>query len=193
MCCNQAKLALPTGGRRTPAHVLAQALAAPVGDVERRVGEDVVEAQIGEFVLVETSLVVPADVGVDAAYGEVHLGKAPGGVVALLAVDGDVADAPAVLGHELFRLHEHAARAAAGVIDASAVGFEHLHQHAHHRAGRVELAAALAFGAGELAEEVFVHAAEHVLGPVGFFAQADVGEQVDELAEHHLVESPGGR
>jgi hypothetical protein len=110
-----------------PARVFAQAAAAPVGDVERRVGEDVVETQVAQFVLVEATFVVPANVGVDAAHGEVHLGQAPGGVVALLTVDGDVADAPAVFQHELFRLHKHAAGAAAGVVDATLVGFEHLH------------------------------------------------------------------
>ncbi len=81
---------------------------------------------------------------------------------ALLAVDGDVADAAAVLLDELFRLHEHAARAAAGVVDAALVGLDHLDQRADDRARRVELAAALAFRAGELAEEIFVDAAEQV-------------------------------
>ena len=46
--------------------------------------------------------------------------------------------------HELLGLHEHAAGAAAGVVDAALVGFEHLHQHLHHRVRGVELAAALA-------------------------------------------------
>ena len=121
--------------------------------------------QVLQFVLVEAALVVPADVGVDAAHGEVHLGQPPGGVVALLAVDGDVADAAAVALHERLGLHEHAARAAARVIDAALVRFQHFHQHAHDRAGRVELAAALALRAGEAAEEIFIDAAEQVLAP----------------------------
>ena len=69
---------------------------------------------------------------------------------------------PAVRLDELLGLHEHAARAAAGVVDATFVGFEHLDQQADDRARRVELAAELAFGLGELAEEVFVDAAEDV-------------------------------
>ena len=98
-------------GRRdavAPADILAQALAAPVGDVEGGIGEDEVGLQVREGVLVEAALVVPADVGVDAPHGKVHPGQPPGGVVALLAVDGDVADAPAMLGDELFGLDEHA-------------------------------------------------------------------------------------
>ena len=98
-------------GRRAvgPARILAQPVAAPVGDVERRIGEDVVEAQVLQFVLVEAALVVPADVGVDAAHGEVHLGQPPRRVVALLPVDRDVADPAAVALDELLGLHEHAA------------------------------------------------------------------------------------
>src|SRR5690554_567587 len=124
-----------------PARVFAQAVTAPVGDIKRRVGENVIEAQVTQFVLVEAALVVPANIGVDAAHGEVHLGQAPGGVVALLAVDGDVADATAMLQHELLALHEHAATAAAGIVDAALVGLEHLHQYLYYRARGVELAA----------------------------------------------------
>ena len=86
-------------------------------------------------------------------------------------------------------LHEHAARAAAGVVDAALVGREHLDQHAHDAGRRVELAALLALGAGELGEEVLVDAAEDVLGAVGRAAEADVADQVDELAEPLLVEA----
>ena len=63
---------------------------------------------------------------------------------------------PAVRLDELLALHEHAARAAAGVVDAALVGRQHLDQHPDHAAGRVELAALLALGAGELGEEVLV-------------------------------------
>ena len=79
----------------------------------------------------------------------------------------DVAELAAVGLDELLGLHEHAAGAAAGVVDAALVGREHLDQHADDARGRVELAAVLALGAGELGEEVLVDAAEHVLGAVG--------------------------
>ncbi|GIW55790.1 MAG: hypothetical protein KatS3mg082_2194 [Nitrospiraceae bacterium] len=70
--------------------------------------------------------VAVGDCAVDAADGEVHLRQPPGGVVRLLAVDRDVAlrlpplPLPCVRADELHRLHEHAARAAAGVVDAAA-------------------------------------------------------------------------
>ena len=104
--------------------------------------------------------VLGAEVGLDAAQGEVHHGEAAGGGVALLAVDADVAELAAVGFDELFRLHEHAAGAAAGIVDAAFVGREHLDEAAHDAVRRVELAAVLALGAGEAGEEVFVDAAE---------------------------------
>src|SRR5690625_4587303 len=145
-----------------PARVFTQAVTAPVGNIKRRIGENIIKAQVAQLVLVEAALVVPADIGVDAAHGEVHFGQAPGGVVALLSVDGDVADAPAVFQHECFALHEHADAAAAVVVDTAPIVLEHLNQYPHYRLRGVELTAALAFGTGELAEEVFINAAEHV-------------------------------
>ncbi|MEA3220284.1 MAG: hypothetical protein OZX49_01390 [Immundisolibacter sp.] len=132
------------------------------------------------------------DLCVDAADGEVHLGQPPGGVVGLLAVDGDVAEPAGVGLDELLALHEHAARAAAGVVDAALVWSEHLDQHAHHVRGRVELAAALALGAGEAGEKVLVHAAEGVPGAVGRAAERDVADQVDDLAQTRFVQAGAG-
>ncbi len=132
------------------------------------------------------------DLRVDAADGQVHLGKPPGGVVRLLSVDRDVAEPAAMRLDEFLGADEHAARAAAGIVDAALVRREHLDQHAHHVARRIELAALLAFGAGELREEVFVDLAEDVLGAVGRAAEADIAHQVDELAQALLVEAGPG-
>src|SRR4051812_4352339 len=85
--------------------------------------------------------------------------------VALLPIDGDVAD-PATVGLDA----RHAAGAAARVVDAPLVRLQHFDQHPHHRARRIELATALALRAGETTEEVFVDAAENVLGLVARLA-----------------------
>ena len=71
-----------------PALVVLQPLAAPVGDVEGRIGQDVVGPQVGVAVVVEA--VAVGDLALDAPDRQVHAGHAPGGVVGLLAVDGDV-------------------------------------------------------------------------------------------------------
>ncbi len=130
-----------------------------------------------------------ADLRVDAADGEVHLGQAPGGVVGLMAVDGDVAELAAVGLDELFAADEHAARAAAGVVDAALVGREHLNQHAHHARGRAKLAAALACGAGEAGEKIFIDAGQGVLGAVGGMAKGDIADQINDLSKSYLVEA----
>ena len=98
---------------------------------------------------------------------------------------------------EFFRLHEHAAGAAGGVVDAAFVGGEHLDEAAHDAGRGVELAAVLALGAGEAGEEILVHAAEQIDGAVGLLALAgggefDGGDDVDEFAEALLVEAGAG-
>src|SRR6266566_2251458 len=86
-----------------------------------------------------------AEIGFDAADGEVHHGEAARGGVALLTVDADVAKLATVRFDEFFRLHEHAAGAAAGIVNAAFVWSEHLDEKAHDPLRRVELAAFLAF------------------------------------------------
>ena len=90
---------------------------------------------------------------------------------------------------ELLAADEHAARAAAGVVDAALVGREHFDQYTHDAGGRVKLAAALAFGAGEAGEKIFIDAALGVLGAVGGMAQGDIADQIDNLSESYLVEA----
>ena len=68
---------------------------------------------------------------------------------------------------EFFAGHEHAAGAAARIVDAALVGRENLDQHADDARRRVELATLLAFRAGELRQEILIDAAESVLGAVG--------------------------
>ena len=189
-------------GRRgavLPAFVVFEQVAAPVAVVKGRIGQDIVGLEIGVQVAVEAVGMFLAEVVLDLPYRQVHLGQPPGGVVGLLTEDADVglglatvAVAAGVGLHELDRLDKHAARAATGVIDPAFVRREHLDQHAHDAPGRIELAALLALGAGELGEEVLVHAAENILGAVLLVPQADVSDHVDELAEPLLVEARVG-
>jgi hypothetical protein len=68
-------------------------------------------------------------------------------VVALLSltVDADVAELAAVGFDEFFRLHEHAAGTAAGIVNAAFVRSEHLDEETHDALRSVELAAFHAF------------------------------------------------
>ena len=136
---------------------------------------------------------VPFDGGVNAVNSEVHLGQPPCGVVDLLPVDRKVQRVAAMIFDEFLGLDEHATRAAAGVIDAALIGFEHLNQRADHGAGGEELAATLAFGAGKARDEILIDAAQQVARPVGAVVHLDVGEEVNQLAQHGFVERGGGR
>ena len=175
------------GGEGEAAHVVV--LAEPVGVVEGRVGEDVVGAEIGREIAAESVAVRGAVVGLDAAQGEVHNGEAAGGGVAFLAVDADVAKLAAVGFDEFFRLHEHAAGAAGGVVDAAFVGGEHLDEAADDAGRRVELAAVLALGAGEHGQEVFVDPAQDIDAAVGSW----VGGWYWGLTTLTPIPSPSGR
>ena len=135
----------------------------------------------------------------DAADGEVHLREPPRRIVRFLAVDRNAAPraaAVAVAGgvgvDELHRLHEHAGRPAARVVDPAAPRLQHLDQEPDDAARGVELAAPLALGAGEPRQEVFVDAAQNVPRAGVPVAHADVGDHVDELAEPPLVEGRAG-
>src|SRR5665647_1668083 len=182
-----------------PALVVPQPFAAPVRHVERRVGQDEVGLEVRMLVVVER--VAAGDSAFDPSQGEVHVGQAPGGVVGLLPEDRNVrpavvvalrAVALRVLSEELHGLHEHAGRPAAGVVHPSVVRLDHLHEQLDHRARGVELAALLAFGAGELREEILVDPAEHVPGPRVLVPDRDVADEVDELTEALLVEGLAG-
>ena len=181
------------GGRDavSPAGIVHELVAAPVGEVERGIGEDEVGAHRGVAVLKERVGVVRAEVRLDAADGKVHLSHFPGGGVGVLAVDGDVVDAAGMALDELGGLHEHAAGAAAGVVDAPLERLQDLHERFHDAGGREELAALLALLLGEHGEAVFVGAAEDV-ARVAVLLHADVREEVDHVAEAALVELGAG-
>ena len=140
------------------------------------------------MLVVEERVRVVAQVGLDAADGEVHRGKLPGGGVRLLAEHGDVvADASAVLLDELRALDEHAARAAAWVIHAAVEGLQDLDERPDDAARGVELAGQLALLLGELAEAVHVGLAQDV-DVVLSVGELHVGEEVHDVAEPALVE-----
>ena len=86
-----------------PAHVLPQVFAAPIAHVERRIGENEIGLEVGMQIRAEAVGVARAEIGVNAANGEIHPRQFPGGVVGFLPVNRDVAHASAVFFHEFFR------------------------------------------------------------------------------------------
>jgi len=110
-------------------------------------------------------------------------------VVALLPVDRDVGAGALVGLDEFLGLDEEAAGAAAGIVDAPAGRLDHLDQRVDHRFRGIELAATLAFVAGEFADAIFVDPPDQVEIGGGAVKADVVGEQVDQPREHGLVKA----
>ena len=122
-----------------------------------------------------------ADVGLDAAHGEVHQGEAARGGRCILAKERDVVDVAAVETTIFCRHHETWTGRKAGVVNAAAFRRrEHFNNEAVNAGRGGELAAVLALGAGELGEEVFEDAAEEVEGAVGLTPPALSPEEREE-------------
>ena len=131
-------------------------------DVEGGIGHDEVELFDRVVEVLVVGIAFP-DVAAEAVNSEVHVGEPDGVTGLLLAVDRQLlARVAAVTLDEVGRLHEHAAGAARGVVDLAVEGFEDLHDEPHDRGGSEELAALLALGECELAEEVLVDEPEPV-------------------------------
>lgn len=107
------------------------------------------------------------------------LAKTVGRSGVLLPVDGDVPARPLVMVHEVDGLHEHAAAAAARVVDLATERLYHLNDKLDDGLGRVELSLALAFLQSELCQVVLVDASNDVLLVVG---QHDVANLVHQTA-----------
>ncbi len=163
-----------------PAGVVLEFGVPPFADIEGGIGHDEVGAEIGVLVAGKAVGGFLAEVEVDAADGHVHGGEAPGGGVALLAVDGEVAEFAAVGLDELLALDEEAAGAACGIVDAALVGLEHLDDEGDDGFRGEVLAAFFALGHGEFAEEILVNVAEDVLRVEIGVLEGDAGDEVDE-------------
>lgn len=151
-----------------------------------------ITSSIWTSVLVARERVAPTgsqSLVVDAVDGEVHLGHPPGALVELLTVDRDILGVAVMLIDEFLGLHGHAARSAAGVIDATVRRLEHLNENPNHALRGVELATSLSFGAGELLQEVLIDLAQQVTCPlVALAAELRAVEQVEQLAQAALVD-----
>src|SRR5437899_11328095 len=150
-CCTQAKLALPRGGRPN-----CQRASSSLRNQSESLKGGLARTKSARRSGWRSRRKVSACSSPRSAsmprMGKVHHGEAARGGVALLTVDADVAELAAVGFDELFRLHEHAAGTAAGIVNATFVRSEHLDEKTYDSLRSVELAAFLAFGAGELAE-----------------------------------------
>ena len=99
---------------------------------------------------------------------------------------------PAVRFDELLGLHEHPARAAGRIEDATVERLQHLDHQPDDRARRVELAAEFALSRSELTEEVLIDPAEDIQALVLCAGEILAREGVDQPAEHHRGQFAAG-
>ena len=100
-----------TGWRRAvagKARIFGQlGIVAPVFQVKRRVGQNIVGFQVRVLVAEEGVRRAFAEVGGEAANGKVHLRQLVGGGRQLLTVQGDIAAFPLMTFDKLHRLDKH--------------------------------------------------------------------------------------
>ena len=162
----------------------------PVLDVERRVGHDVFH--LYALVQVQREGIAPArpQVAVQAVNGEVHLRHPPGALHVLLPVDRQLHRVVIVRGQELLRLHEHAARTTARVVDPAFAGLQHLDDGAHNAGRCVELATPASLRQGELRQKILVHLPQQIPRPASTLpAEPQRVQQVQQFCQPTLVDA----
>ena len=172
--------------RRTvsPTSIVAEQFAAPITDIEGRIGDDKIGFHVLVRVIEKGPLSIPDHLGaVDAANSEIHTAQSPSGLVAFLPINGNIAHPPLMVFDELFGLHKQAARPTTGVKNAPFVRFEHLNQQLNDRTRGVELPTLFAFGKRKFAQEVFKDVTENIGTPRLGIAQSNLTDLVNECAE----------
>ena len=176
-------------GRRHPVlppHVLPQLVRTPVREIKRRICHDEVGLELEVAVVKEGVGAELTQVSVNAPDGKIHLGEFPSGWVGVLPIDRNAVDVPAMVLDKPSRLDEHAAAAAAGVIDPPIEGLEHFHQRFDHTLRREELPGQFALLLGEFAQAVLVGVPQNILAAAMFY-HLEVGKQIDHIPQPPLV------
>ena len=172
-----------------PATISPQQIAAPIAVIEGRIGNHKISFQILVGIVQKRSFIVPFHLGtIDAPNRQVHLRQAPGGLVALLPINGDVVNPALMLSHKLFRLHKHPARSTAGVKHPPFVRFQHGNQQFYDATRRVELPALLAFRQGKLPQKILKHMPQHIRTASFGIAQGNITHQINQPTKTGRVE-----
>lgn len=132
-------VALRRGLVARPPGVVGQVAGVPAFQVEWGIRHDVVEVEAFVEVVCEGGVVRVPQVVADAPEGQIHLRQAVGGGFFFLAVYVDAVDVALLGFHQRGALDEHAAAAAAGVVEGAVVGFDHGGDELHRVMGCIEV------------------------------------------------------
>ena len=145
-----------------PTWVITELVAAPFGNVKRRICHYKVRFEKRVFVIVERITEAVTEVGFNAANGKVHLCQSPCVAVQFLPVNGYFVDITLVAFNKLTTLHKHTARTTSRVKDFTLVRLDNFDYGTNHARGRVELTTFLAFFASKFSKEIFIYTSEYI-------------------------------
>ena len=177
-------MALPAGG--VP-YIVQQLFLPPTGEVEGRIGHDVVRLELGVAVVEEGIGVEFAQIRLDSPDGQVHLCHLPGGGVGVLSKYRNLVNVAAMVLNELCGLDKHPARAAAGIVDAAIEGLQNLYQCADHTGGGVKFAGIFSLLLRKFGKAILVGAAQDILA-LAVLDHLNIGEQIDHFAQPALIQ-----
>ena len=173
-----------------PAHIVQEAVLSPLVEVERWVRHDEIGLQ-GRVLVVEERVGIRAEIAFKTTDSKVHVTHFPCVRVGFLSVNGDIMEFLLVVLDELDALHEHTARTASGVVDASTVRLQNLHNGTHDTRRGVKFARILAFHRSKFHQAIFVGTPQEVFFITGT-QHLDVGKEVHHIAQTALVEFLSG-
>ncbi len=188
----------------TPPGIVPQQVATPVAVVEGRIGNYVIGFQVLVCIVEKAAFIVPLHIAaVDSTDGQVHLCQPPGGLVALLAVNGDIVGRVEgvvrleaaftfimilMMKDEFLTLHKHATAATARVEYSAFVRLKHFNQKFYDAGRCIELPAFFSFCHGKLSKEVFVHPTQNVFALCFLCSQGGGANQVDQSAQTGFIQ-----
>lgn len=172
-------------------------LALPV-DAERRVGDNVAEGIVGEFVIAER-IAKPHVVGIAAANHHVRLGNGEGGGVELLPEAGDLHFRVQVM-NALLHAGKHLARAHRHVVDRDVLLPAHVRAGQQQICHQVDNVAAGEVRAGFLAEGLrktphqileniaAIHGANLIRPKIALLTAKFLDDEIQRVALHHALD-----
>jgi len=175
-----------------PADIIHELICTPARKIERGIRHNEIRFELRVAVVEERIGIELAEVSLNTANGKVHLRHFPCSRVGVLTKDGNLVDIATVVFDEFCRLDEHAAGAAARVINAPIKRLQNFNKGSHNTGGSIELTGKFAFLFGKLGEAIFVCTTENVLA-VSMLDHLNVREKVNHFAKTPLVQLRTGK
>ena len=118
-----------------PADIISEFIRTPARKIEGGIRHNIIRFELRVTVIEERVGIELAEVSLNTANGKVHLRHFPCSRVGVLTKDGNLVDIATVVFDEFCRLDEHAAGAAARVINAPIKRLQNFNKGSHNTGG----------------------------------------------------------